>query len=467
LVEQIERKLAAILIADVVGYSRMMYRDETRTLLQLRRHRQDMDGLVEEFDGRIIATGGDNIVAEFPSAMAAVAAAVAIQRGAQRHNRGEPADFQMRWRIGVNVGDVMIVGNDLLGGGVNIAARLESLAEPGGVYVSGTVYDQVAHTPHLRFDDLGLHRVKNIDEDVRVYRIVGLGRPNEQPSEDDGEGTEATATISDAEERQRALVTYVQEARAAMPDSSARARRVQAKAQATRQDAVLRIGERNVFLRLGSTLPIYRPQAGESGEAADVTLGFRRLSRRRGDGEGHAEFRAQAGRFLLADCGSSNGTYLDEVYLADRTPRLLPERGGCTASLGGTRDPPRRGACRLQARMVLEPAPALLLRVDPAVRDGLDDQMRALWPTLEQDLATCWILATGAVLLGDGGFRVEGLDGATVRLEAMPGRVTLEVLRGGPLLRGGRTVTDPVQVTGTTELKIGATPVTVSLAGGS
>jgi class 3 adenylate cyclase len=164
-----ERRLAAILCADVVGYSRMMAGDEAGTVGALRECRELIAGEVSGHRGRIFGTAGDGIIAEFHSAVDAVHCAVGIQQGlAERSAR---AKQPMSLRIGINLGDVLIEGDDLLGDGVNVAARLESLAEPGGICVSGSVHEQVRDRLKLDYEDLGEQRVKNLPRSVRAYRV--------------------------------------------------------------------------------------------------------------------------------------------------------------------------------------------------------------------------------------------------------------------------------------------------------
>jgi adenylate cyclase len=161
-VQAVERKLAAILAADIAGYSRLMARDEVGTLTRLKACREIIDGLITTHRGRIFNTAGDSVVADFASAVDAVQCAVAVQAAIATENTGGSSDEPMQFRIGVHVGDVMVDGENLLGDGVNIAARLEGLAEPGAIYVSAVVRDQVGNRLPLGFDDLGDQQVKNI-----------------------------------------------------------------------------------------------------------------------------------------------------------------------------------------------------------------------------------------------------------------------------------------------------------------
>src|SRR5713226_8787141 len=167
-----ERKLTAILSADVRGYSRLMGEDEAVTILTLNAYREVTDSLIHQHKGRVVGTAGDSILAEFPSAVEAVQCAVEIQQTLKARNAELPVSRRMEFRIGINVGDVVVDGEQIHGDGVNIAARLQALADPGGIYISGTVYDQVRNKLALEYVDLGEQTVKNIAEPVRVYRIA-------------------------------------------------------------------------------------------------------------------------------------------------------------------------------------------------------------------------------------------------------------------------------------------------------
>ncbi len=173
----IERKLAAILSADVVGYSRLMAEDEAATIRTLTAYRAQVATLVREHRGRVVDTPGDNLLAEFPTALDAVQAAVEVQRVIGARNADLPAERQMEFRIGVHLGDISVEGERVYGDGVNIAARLEALAEAGGVCISATVHEQVRNKLDAGFTDLGDQTVKNIPDPVRVYRVQPRGQP--------------------------------------------------------------------------------------------------------------------------------------------------------------------------------------------------------------------------------------------------------------------------------------------------
>ena len=170
--ERVDRRLAAILAADVVGYSRLMGQDEAGTLRRLRDHRRELiDPKIAEHKGRIVKTTGDGILIEFPSVVEAVACAVAVQRGMVERNAPVPEDQRIVFRVGINLGDIIVEEGDIHGDGVNIAARLEGIAEPGGICVSRVVRDQVRDKLDFAFDDLGEQALKNIARPLRVYRV--------------------------------------------------------------------------------------------------------------------------------------------------------------------------------------------------------------------------------------------------------------------------------------------------------
>ena len=159
---KITRRLAAVLAADMVGYSRLMGADEEGTIARQRTvYAEVIDPAIAGHGGRIVKTTGDGLLAEFPSVVDAVACAVAMQTGLAGRETERPDDQRMRYRMGINLGDIVIEGDDILGDGVNIAARLEGLAEAGGICISGDVYRQVRNKLDLAFEDLGDRRVKN------------------------------------------------------------------------------------------------------------------------------------------------------------------------------------------------------------------------------------------------------------------------------------------------------------------
>ncbi len=171
--ERVKRRLAAIFAADVVGYSRLMGEDEVGTLAALKAHRVALiDPKIAEHQGRIVKTTGDGMLVEFPSVVEAVQCAVEVQKEMAERNTGVAEDLRMLFRIGINVGDVIIEGDDIYGDGVNVAARLEGLAEPGGVCISDSVFEQIKHKLSIGFEDMGQQEVKNIAEPVHVYRVI-------------------------------------------------------------------------------------------------------------------------------------------------------------------------------------------------------------------------------------------------------------------------------------------------------
>src|SRR5215469_13886185 len=173
------RKLAAILHADVVGFSRLMGNDEIGTHRRLGELRRAVDPLIAEHGGRIVGTAGDSLLADFSSVVDALDCAIEMQQASRVLNDSLPPEHRLELRIGVNLGDVIVDGEDIFGDGVNIAARLEALAQPGTVCISQTVYDQVRNKLDLDYRPLGSHRVKNITEPVRAYAVgVAAGTPH-------------------------------------------------------------------------------------------------------------------------------------------------------------------------------------------------------------------------------------------------------------------------------------------------
>ena len=177
------RRLAAILAADVAGYSRLMERDEAGTLEALKsRRRNILAPLLTEHHGRIVKLMGDGVLVEFGSAVIAVQCAVDLQRRMDEANAGLAEDRRILLRIGINLGDVIVEGGDLYGEGVNIAARLQAMAMPGGICLSQTMVNHVSNKVEVQFEDLGERKLKNLDRPVRVYRVVGMASALERPS---------------------------------------------------------------------------------------------------------------------------------------------------------------------------------------------------------------------------------------------------------------------------------------------
>lgn len=182
--ENVKRRLTTILCADVSSYTRLMEHDEAGTLARLRSSLDSMASLIRRHDGRVVNTWGDALIAEFPSVVEAVASAVEIQQELATHNHDRDETDRMWFRIGINLGDVMVEDGNIYGDGVNIAARLQQLAEPGGIMISRPVHDQVRNKLSLGFDFIGEQAVKNVSEPVPSYRIVvdGLAADARTPS---------------------------------------------------------------------------------------------------------------------------------------------------------------------------------------------------------------------------------------------------------------------------------------------
>jgi class 3 adenylate cyclase len=170
--DRVDRRLAAIMAGDIAGYSRLMGADEEGTLRQLKTHRKELvDPKITEHRGRIVKTTGDGMLVEFVSVVDAVRCAVEIQRGMAERNADVPTQKRIQFRIGINVGDIISDETDIYGDGVNVAARLEGLAEPGGICVSRIVHDQVRDKLSFSFEDMGEQSVKNIARPIGVHRV--------------------------------------------------------------------------------------------------------------------------------------------------------------------------------------------------------------------------------------------------------------------------------------------------------
>jgi len=178
----ISRRLVAVFAADVEGYSRLMGADEVGTLKGLTERRAILDRIIGEHRGRIANTAGDSVLAEFGSAVDAVQCAVEVQTALAEANSSVALERRISFRIGIHIGDVMIRAGDLFGDGVNIAARLQSIATPGGVCISGATYDQVRKVLPMTFVDLGAQQVKNIQEPIRAYQVCAPGETREAPT---------------------------------------------------------------------------------------------------------------------------------------------------------------------------------------------------------------------------------------------------------------------------------------------
>ncbi|MEJ2653388.1 MAG: adenylate/guanylate cyclase domain-containing protein, partial [Gammaproteobacteria bacterium] len=167
-----ERHLSAIFTADMVGYSRLMEADEIGTIERQKLHRRELiDPAFEQHHGRIVKEMGDGILVEFPSVVDAVSCALAIQRAMPEREAGVDENLRIAYRVGINLGDVVVEGDDLFGDGVNVAARLEQLSEPGGICISGTVHDHIEGRSEFACSFLGEQQLKNISRPVRAYRV--------------------------------------------------------------------------------------------------------------------------------------------------------------------------------------------------------------------------------------------------------------------------------------------------------
>ncbi len=196
--DRVHRRLAAIFAGDVVAYSRLMGQDEAGTLARLKTHRRELvDPVIAECNGRIVKTTGDGILIEFPSVVDAVSCAVAVQRGMAQRNASIAPNQRIEFRIGINLGDVIVEDGDIHGDGVNVAARLEALAEPGGICVSRVVRDQVRDKLDVGFEDLGEQNLKNIARAVRVFRVATRAELSQPPPNETSSPAPAALPLPD------------------------------------------------------------------------------------------------------------------------------------------------------------------------------------------------------------------------------------------------------------------------------
>jgi adenylate cyclase len=222
---RIDRKLAAVMAVDVVGYSRLVGKDEAGTLARVKAHRVEFaEPLIAEHRGRVVKLTGDGALVEFASAVDAVECAVAIQTGMAVREADQPEDRRIRYRIGINLGDIVLEDDDIFGDGVNVAARLETLVEPGGICIARSVHDQVKAKLDLAFAPMGRHRVKNITEPIEVWRVVLDGarwQPMRRSPYHRGRGMIATAAATVILLAAGTVIAWLQPWRAAPQEAAA------------------------------------------------------------------------------------------------------------------------------------------------------------------------------------------------------------------------------------------------------
>jgi class 3 adenylate cyclase len=296
----IERRVATIMHADVAGYSRLMGSNEEGTVRVFRGHREIFESLVKMHRGRIFNTAGDALLAEFPSSVEAVRCATEIQAALHTRNEHLPAKERLQFRIGINLGDVIVQGGDLLGDGVNIAARVQTAAEPGGISIAGSVYDQIQNKLTLNFQPMGEKTFKNIAQSIRTYSIVTAesARPGSGRLRFAGAGIAMMLVLAVAatgywgyqeySARQAAEVAR-QATEAAARDAALREQQQAAEEAARRAIAAEKRAveaRRNSVPASGPAVaasPVSRPPAAGAGSRYDGTYGGRICNRPRGD----------------------------------------------------------------------------------------------------------------------------------------------------------------------------------------
>ena len=285
----VKRRLTCILAADAVGYSQQMGRDEEGTIRVLSAHRAVIDGIIAFHQGRIVSTAGDSVIAEFSSAVDSVRCAVEIQEALKTRNDSLPEHRQMRFRIGVNLGDVVVKNEDLLGDGVNVAARLETMAEPGGICISSSVYDQITGKLDLGFQDIGDQNLKNISRPIHVYRVSGAGVPLRLPQD-----TAPAAPAPGA--AQQAAPVVVADAKAARALVESDVQRLRAETEAIRRQAEtelarVRSDAEAVRLARAKSQGEAASRVGRKGEAASPRAGVAATPSGEAPREGEAKAR--------------------------------------------------------------------------------------------------------------------------------------------------------------------------------
>ena len=430
---RIDRKLCAILAADVYGYSRMMHEDEVRTIETLRACRKITDSIIEGYGGRIIFTAGDSVVAEFAAAGSCVLCARDIQMAVADRNSRVRLEQEMLFRIGTNVGDVIINGADLLGEGVNIAARLEALADPGGVYLSGSIYDQIVSDPsmegQLATEELGPRKLKNIEKEVRVYRLNGLEKtlPSALPAAGMAERPAATA-----------------------PSDGGMALRLDAPGGP-------------IIMQISRQMLIGR---GADPFVPGLAISHRKVSR---FGKQALLSWADSG-FSLRDAGSANGTFLDDELLAKGQMAMLNLHSrSCVIALGGGREPQHKGTCQLVVHSVEGGVPALRIELDgDVIADTPEEEIARIWPGVEQELRLSWVFAPGAIRIGsdlDCAVILPGSPQANAKAEIsfVDDQYTISSMVGTPVTVNDQPVEAPQALSHGDRIGLNRNSLTVSL----
>lgn len=343
-----QRKLAAIIHADVVGYSRLMEGNETVTLRRLKSLRKQLwEPAIAQHNGRLVGTAGDALLIEFSSAVAAVRCAIDLQKGMAERNAEEPDHRKMLLRIGVNLGEVIVdEDNDIFGDGVNIAARLQALAEPGGVLVSAKVHDEVIDRIGREFVDCGEQQIKNIARPVRTYRLILDEAPTvpvappaqaaPPPPPVAPPAAPPPAAPPPAAQEPKSLERITAPGGSGASGSMAPITRTHATIKRRTDNSWSFAGkdrEGVAFELMVSAAELKHAEQGlvlgRHSEQCDLVVAHGSLSRR------HARLRLADGRLTIEDLGSTNGTIVDGMRLPVETPR--PLRDGAQLLLGEIR----------------------------------------------------------------------------------------------------------------------------------
>lgn len=407
MVENIRRRLHGILAADVAGYSALMEADEDGTVRTLRGCRAVFDEIIENFGGRIIATAGDSVVAVFTSVLDAVECGIEAQKALATYHAGQPEKPLIQFRMGVNLGDLMITESDTLGTAINVAARLESIADPGSVFISEAVYRHIRDNPEIKVEDRGAFTVKNIAEPVHAYSVEALN------------GNEAAAEAGDGDN------TKVSQG----------------------CDAILLTERGPYYLRFGASVDVGR---GQKPESADVVIGFRRASKLGRQARLHLTKEGIG----VADCGSTNGTFVNSSAVPEGGETVVRfAETPAELCLGGIRVPPVKGPCRFLVEPIRVDDAAMRIRLLPETKRHVGEEaMQAEWPHSDRDFAATWVVATGAFTIGSGGECVIDLpdlanEGARARLAPNFRGFTLTPMNGADLTIDGHAIREQTNIT--------------------
>jgi len=424
--DAVQRRLQGILAADVVGYSALMEDDEDKTVRSLQGCRVVFDKIIENFGGRIITTAGDSVIAVFSSVFDAVDCATESQIALEKFNADNTENSLIRFRMGIHVGDLMITGSDTYGNAINLAARLESVADPGTVFISDAVYRLVREKSDVKFNDRGDFSVKNIAEPVRAYSVVPIKDGDENTAPDN-------VQIADERKEPKKNNPVIKETTS---------KQAKTETPVNRFDATLSTQQGHFYLRFGDTINVGRSRNVNS---SDVIVGFRRASQL----GRQTLLKLKSDEIVISDCGSTNGTFVNDEMIAEGQEKSISlSEPPAQLCLGGIRNPPVKGPCRFTLEPFRGGDMAVKLNITSETRRLVGEEgMAAEWPNSEHDLAATWLFAAGGLLIGSTGecaIQLRDLPGSRprARLSVEYRGYSLSPMNGGELFVDGNLVRD-------------------------